>query len=355
VIGLRNHISNVFMLTKNRKVYKNLFMELMRMKICIFGAGAIGGFLASYLSREKHEVSVVSRGANLEAFKKNGLTLNHADNTFTVNPIATADTQEVGPVDIIFITVKGPALRTIGLNIEPLLKNETQVVFAMNGIPWWYDIAMGRRKKTAANLLDPDGQLRRIVGINRVLGCVVDCPATVSEPGVIVCKRNTKGKFTLGVPRSENNPNAKLVSEILKNAKMLAPVSIDIEQEIWAKLVVNLSRSPLAVLTGVDEVELAKNSETTAITREMIKEANQVALVHGIRLDLNWNHLLRVQYRSKHRSSMLQDWDVQRPMEIDSIIKIVSLFAEEADIRTPTIDRILALLTIKAREVGLYS
>lgn len=327
----------------------------MKMKICVFGVGAIGGFLASYLSRAKHEVFLVSRGANLEAFKKKGLTLHHADDTSTISPTATANTQEIGPVDIIFITVKGPALRDVGLNIEPLLKSDTQVVFAMNGIPWWYDIAMGRSKMTAANLLDPDGQLQRIVGIRRVLGCVVDCPAIVSGPGIIVCRRNTKGKFTLGAPRSQNNSNVKVVSEILTNAEMLSPVSVDIEQEIWAKLIVNLSRSPLAVLTGVDETELAKNSETTAITREMIEEANLVALAHDIRLDLNWDQLLRPEYRSEHRSSMLQDWDVQRPMEIDSIVKIVSLFAIEAGIKTPTIDRILALLTIKAREAGLYS
>ena len=136
---------------------------------------------------------------------------------------------------------------------------------------------------------------------------------------------------------------------------MLAPVSRNIEQEIWAKLIVNLSRSPLAVLTGVDEMELAKHSETTEITREMVNEATLVARSHGIQLDLNWDQLLNIEYRSEHRSSMLQDWDFQRPMEIDSIIKIVSLFGKEAGIKTPTIDRILALLTIKARQVGLYN
>ena len=135
---------------------------------------------------------------------------------------------------------------------------------------------------------------------------------------------------------------------------MLAPVSSNIEQEIWAKLIVNLSRSPLAVLTGVDEMELAKHSETTEITREMVNEATLVAHSHGIQRNLNWDQLLNIEYRSEHRSSMLQDWDFQRPMEIDSIIKIVSLFGKEAGIKTPTIDRILALLTIKARQVGLY-
>ena len=324
------------------------------MKICIFGAGAIGGFAASYLSRAGHEISLISRGANLKAFQNTGLTLSHAGDTSTVHPIATDNPADIGQVDIILVTVKGPALTDVGSYIKPLLGDETQVVFAMNGIPWWYDIVMGRGQATSGKLLDRGGQLQNTVGIERIIGCVVDCPAAVSSPGFVICKRDTKGKFTIGAPRSINNPRVDIISGILEDAQMLAPVSSNIEQEIWAKLIVNLSRSPLAVLTGVDEMELAKHSETTEITREMVNEATLVAHSHGIQLNLNWDQLLNIEYRSEHRSSMLQDWDFQRPMEIDSIIKIVSLFGKEAGIKTPTIDRILALLTIKARQVGLY-
>ena len=325
------------------------------MNICIFGAGAIGGFAASYLSRAGHEVSLISRGANLKAFQNTGLTLQHSDQTNTVYPRATDNPIDIGAVDLVLVTVKGPGLRDVGTYIQPLLGDQTQVVFAMNGIPWWYDIVMGRGQMTSTALLDLGGQLQSRVGIERVIGCVVDCPATVSAPGVIVCKRDTKGKFILGAPRSINNSKVKLISGIFEKAQMLAPVSENIEQEIWAKLIVNLSRSPLAVLTGVDEMELARHLETTEITREMVNEANLVALSHGVQLKLNWDQLLKIEYRSEHRSSMLQDWDVQRPMEVDSIIKIVSLFGKEAGIKTPTIDRILALLTIKARQVGLYN
>ena len=324
------------------------------MKICIYGAGAIGGFLAAYLTNQGHEVSVISRGANLKAFKNNGLTLKHGTKTFTVYPKSTQKSNDIGPVDVIFVTVKGPALIDVGRNIAPLLKANTQVVFAMNGIPWWYDLSIESTQTTASILLDPDRYLQQIVGINRVIGCVVDCPAIVQTPGVIVSSRESKGKFTVGAPRSTENINLEMISEIIETAGMLAPITNNIEHAIWDKLIVNLSRSPIAVLTGADELELAKNSETTSITKEMVQEACSVACAHGIQIDLNWKQLLNPEYRSEHRSSMLQDWDAQRPMEIDSIVKIVSIFAKEASLKTPTIDRILALLILKARKVGLY-
>ena len=324
------------------------------MKICIYGAGAIGGFLAAYLTKAGHKVSVISRGSNLKAFKNNGLTLEHGSKKFTVYPNSTQKATDIGPVDVVFVTVKGPALIDVGQNIASLLKANTQVVFAMNGIPWWYDLSIESAQTTASILLDPGGNLKQAVGIKQVVGCVVDCPAIVQTPGVVVSNRESKGKFTVGAPKSIKNMNLKLISETIETAGMLAPITNNIEHAIWSKLIVNLSRSPVAVLTGANELELAKNSETTAITKEMVQEARSVASVHGIQIDLNWKKLLNPEYRSEHRSSMLQDWDAQRPMEIDSIVKIVSIFAKEAGLKTPTIDRILALLTIKARKVGLY-
>ena len=144
------------------------------MNICIFGAGAIGGFAASYLSRAGHEVSLISRGANLKAFQNTGLTLQHSDQTNTVYPRATDNPIDIGAVDLVLVTVKGPALRDVGTYIQPLLGDQTQVVFAMNGIPWWYDIVMGRGQMTSTALLDVGGKLQSRVGIERVIGCVVD-------------------------------------------------------------------------------------------------------------------------------------------------------------------------------------
>ena len=203
------------------------------MKICIYGAGAIGGFLAAYLTNQGHKVSVISRGANLKAFKNNGLTLKHGTKTFTVYPKSTQQSDDIGPVDVIFVSVKGPALIDVGRNIAPLLKANTQVVFAMNGIPWWYDLSIESEQTTASILLDSGGNLKQAVGIKQVVGCVVDCPAIVQTPGVVVSSRESKGKFTVGVPKSIKNMNLKMISETIETAGMLAPITNNIDSNFF--------------------------------------------------------------------------------------------------------------------------
>jgi 2-dehydropantoate 2-reductase len=323
------------------------------MKICIYGAGAIGGFLGAYLAKAGHGVSLIARGAHLDALRSKGLTLIHAEEKFTTYPDCAKDPRQIGVADAVFVTVKGPALAAVGDGIGPLLGADTPVVFAMNGLPWWYDHGRDVPLTGAANLLDPTGSLRRVVGEERAIGCVVDCPVRIPEPGLVVCNRPTKAKFALGEPDGTASERVLALSNVLYEAGLDGQVSRDIRHEIWAKLVINLSRSPLAVLTGVPETMLSADPEMTEISREMITEAAAVAAAHGIHLDLDWPRLLEEKYRTVHRPSMLQDWDAQRPMEIDSIGTIVSRFAAEVGLETPTIDRVLALLRLKAREAGL--
>lgn len=324
------------------------------MKICVYGAGAIGGFLGAYLAKAGHEVSLIARGAHLEALRSKGLTLIHAEDKFTTYPDCAEDPRQIGAVDAVFVTVKGPALAAVGDAIGPLLAGDTPVVFAMNGLPWWYDHGRDGPPTGAAALLDPTGSLRQVIGANRAIGCVVDCPVRIPEPGLVICNRPTKARFALGEPDGSASERVIALSSVLDKAGLDAPVSRDIRQVIWAKLVINLSRSPLAVLTGVPETKLSEDREMTEISREMISEAAAVAAAHGFELALDWPRLLETKYRTIHRPSMLQDWDAQRPMEIDSIGVIVSRFAAEAGLKTPTIDRVMAMLRLKAREVGLY-
>jgi 2-dehydropantoate 2-reductase len=324
------------------------------MKICIYGAGAIGGFLGAYLARAGHEVSLIARGAHLDALRSKGLTLIHGEEKFITYPDCAEDPRQIGATDVVFVTVKGPALAAVGDGIGPLLGVNTPVVFAMNGLPWWYDHGRDAPLTGAASLLDPTGSLRRTVGEKRAIGCVVDCPVRIPEPGMVICNRPTRAKFALGEPDGTNSDRVLALSEVLDKAGLDGPVSRDIRHAIWAKLVINLSRSPLAVLTGVPETKLSADPAMTEISCEMITEAAAVAAAHGISLDLDWPRLLEEKHRTVHRPSMLQDWDAQRPMEIDSIGTIVSRFGAEAGLETPTIDRVMAMLRLKAREVRLY-
>ena len=325
------------------------------MRVCILGAGAIGGFLGARLARAGHEVSVLARGATLAAIAANGLTLRQGGASFTVRPRASDDPARLGPVEAVLVAVKGPALPGVGDAIGPLLGPETPVVFAMNGIPWWYAHARPDLPGAAAGLLDPTGSLRANAGPERAIGCVVDCPNRVEAPGVVACNTDGPGRFTLGEPDGSRSPRLAALAALLESGGMEVPATGDIRRAIWAKLVVNLSRSPLSVLAGVSELELARDATVSAIARDMVRESAAVAAAHGIDLELDWEVLLSPRHRYEHRPSMLQDWDAGRAMEIDSIGVIVSRFAAAAGLATPTIDRVLALLATKARAAGLYA
>ncbi len=323
------------------------------MKVCIYGAGAIGGFLAGYLAKAGHDVSVIARGAHKEAMRLNGLLVQHNGAEFTTRPSVPDAPSEVGPVDVVIVTAKGPALPSVASGIGPLIGPETLVIFAMNGIPWWYD--HGRVEETgAADLLDPTGELRRVVGVERAIGCVVDCPTKVSAPGIIFCGAARPGKYTLGEPTGSVTERLTRVSEAFSASGLDAPVSDDIRAIVWAKLVVNLSRSPVAVLTGVDELMLSQDPATADISRRMVDEGLAVAAAHRISLDVDPEALADPANRFVHKPSMLQDWEVGRPMEIDSIVTIVSRFGAAAGVPTPTIDFVLGLVRRKAIAAGLY-
>lgn len=324
------------------------------MRICVFGAGAIGGYLGARLSQAGHEVSLVARGATLDAISAGGLTLRQGDDAFTVHPECRSDPGRIGAVDAVLVAVKGPSLISVGHAIAPLLGPDTPVVFAMNGIPWWYAHTRPDLPDSAARLLDPDGVLEREIGAVRAIGCVVDCPVRVDRPGEVVCNSPARGRFTLGEPDGSLSDRLERLSAALESAAIDAPAVRDIRHVIWAKLVINLSRSPLAALTGASELALAMDPDVTDIARAMVAESAAVATAHGIELELDQDTLFAAQHRFDHRPSMLQDWDAGRRMEIDSIGMTVTRFAEASGLETPTIDRVLALLRLKARTAGLY-
>lgn len=324
------------------------------MQLCVIGAGAIGGYLAARLTAAGHRVSLLARGATLDALRADGLTLSQSGETLTVRPDCTDEAGRIGAVDAVLVAVKGPALVSVGEVIGPLLGAETPVVFAMNGIPWWYDHARPDLPDSASRLLDPDGVLEREIGADRAIGCVVDCPVRVERPGVVVCNSPDRGRFTLGEPDGSRSQRLAELSAVLESGSMDVPPADDIREAIWAKLIINLSRSPLAVLTGASERALAEHAGVSEIAKAMVDESVAVAAAHGFRLEVDPRVMFAPEFRFHHRPSMLQDWDAGRPMEIDSIGVAVARFARAAEIATPVIDRVLALLTLKARAAGLY-
>lgn len=323
------------------------------MRIGVIGAGAVGGFMAGHLARAGTDVAILARGPHLAAIRETGLTVETRGERWTSQIPASDRAADLGPVDVVVITAKGPALPAIAEAIRPMLGPKTPVICAMNGIPWWYEYKRPGGTDAPIERLDPGGAVWNAIGPERAIGCMIDCPAAVAEPGVVRHVAPRPGIFTLGEPDGSESDRVKSVAAVLEAAGMGAPVTTDIRRAIWAKLLVNASRSPLGVLTGSTERGLAENPETLALTLAIMREAQAVAASHGIEVRIDEAQQSDPTARSLHRSSMLQDWDLGRPMEIDGIVRIIQDYARTAGIATPALDAVSALLGEKARVAGI--
>ncbi len=323
------------------------------MRIGVIGAGAVGGFMAGHLARAGTEVAVLARGPHLAAIRERGLTVETRGERWTSRIAASDQAAELGAVDVIVVTAKGPALPAIAQAIRPMLGAETPVVCAMNGIPWWYEYRRPGGTDAPIERLDPGGAVWSTIGPARAIGCMIDCPAAVVEPGHVRHVAPRPGIFTLGEPDGSDSERVRALAGVLEAAGMGAPVTTEIRHAIWAKLLINASRSPLGVLTGSTERGLAENPETLAVTLSIMREAQAVARSHGIEVTVDEAGQSDPTQRSLHRPSMLQDWDLGRPMEIDGIVRVIQDFGRVAGIATPTLDTVAALLGEKARVAGI--
>lgn len=323
------------------------------MRIGVIGAGAVGGFMAGHLARARTEVAVLARGPHLAAIREKGLTVETRGERWTSNVAASDRASDLGTVDVVVVTAKGPALPTIAEAIQPMLGPDTPVVCAMNGIPWWYEYRRPGGTDAPIERLDPGGVVWNTIGPERAIGCMIDCPSAVAEPGFVRHVAPRPGIFTLGEPDNSESDRVKAIARVLEAAGMGAPVTTDMRHAIWAKLLINASRSTLGVLTGSTERGLAQNPETLAVTLSIMREAQAVARSHGIEIPINESEQSDPEQRSLHRPSMLQDWDLGRPMEIDGIVRIIQDYGREAGIATPVLDTVAALIGEKARVAGV--
>jgi 2-dehydropantoate 2-reductase len=325
------------------------------MKTTIFGAGAVGGHLAARLGAAGAEIAAVVRGAQLVAIRERGITLHIKDERYHARIRATDRPEELGPQDLVIVTVKSSMLPELASPIATLVGPETSVVFAMNGIPWWYLY----RAETGApppdlSRLDPAGALAREIGCERVIGCMINSANEVVEPGVIRNSPMTKNKFTLGEPDGSLSPRIQAISAELERFGLEAPVTRNIRAEIWDKLLRNLATSPICALTGEPIGVVGRHPELYETSRNLMREGLAVAKAHGIDVEDNFKSSYGARPTSTHKSSMLQDFERNRPPEIDGILTSVQAFARAAEVPTPTVDAVTALVIEKARRMGLY-
>ena len=319
------------------------------MKVCVFGAGAIGGYLAVLLARAGADVSVVARGAHLEAILDDGLTLLVDGNELHADLPATDDPAALGKQDAVIVTLKAHSIGPAVTGIRSLLASDTAVVSAVNGIPWWYfhrlDSPIGERHVES---VDPGAAIWRGIGPERAIGCVVYPSAEIVEPGVI--QHLSDHKMILGEPGGERSERVIALAALFMAAGIKAPVRPNLRNEIWMKLWGNLAFNTLSALTHATLDVLATEPGTRSIARRMMLEGQAVGEALGARfaidVDKRMDGAIAV---GAHRTSMLQDLELGRPLETGALVGAVQELAALMGVPTPTIDLVGTLLDQRVR------
>lgn len=324
------------------------------MKFCVFGAGAVGGFVGGMVARTDADVSLVARGDHLAALRENGLRVVTPDEEFTVTPPATDDPAELGTQDIVFLSAKAHALTAAAEMMRPLIGPDTIVVSAQNGIPFWYFHAHGgARDGHTLQTVDPGGKIAAAIGCQRVIGCVITSSNTVPEPGVV---QNIGNRiFALGEPDGSVSQRVQDVSSILSGAGLEAPVHEAIRSEVWVKMWGNVSFSPMAALTLSKLGPLVEREELQRLGIAIMEEVQAVGEALGVVFHQKIADRIEGTRRvGGHKTSILQDLEAGRPMEVDGITGAVVELGRLTGIETPMIDLVYALMRQRAREAGLY-
>jgi 2-dehydropantoate 2-reductase len=321
------------------------------MKICIFGAGAIGGYLAAQLAESGCAVTLIARGPHLEAMQQNGLTLDIGgeQKVFAVN--CTDDPSVPGHQDCVILTLKAHSVIPIVDQIVPLLGPETIVVTAQNGILWWYFYGLsGPWEDHHLESADPGARLWQTLGPERAIGCVVYPSCEIVRPGVV---RHIHGnRFMLGEPDGSKSDRVIELARILTAAGLKAPVRTKIRDDIWLKLLGNATFNPVSVLTHSTLEQMGRDEGTRAIIRRMMTEAQEVALKLDVKFSIDIERRINGAIEvGAHKTSMLQDFEHGRPLELDALVGTVSELGRLVSVPTPTIDEILALVRLKVLAV----
>ena len=324
------------------------------MKICIYGAGAIGGYLGATLARTGAEVSLIARGPHLEAMRADGLRLRVGEEETTVEVQATADPAELGAQDYVIVTLKAHQAWEAAERMTPLLGPETAVVTAQNGVPWWYFHGFeGQYADLRIHSVDPDDRQWNAIGPERVIGCTVYPATEIVAPGVI--KHIYGDKFGLGEPTHRDTPRVRRLAETFETAGLKAPVMPEIRNDIWLKLWGNLCFNPISALTRATLDVVATDAGTRTVSRNMMLEAERIGRRIGVHFRVDVERRINGAARvGAHRTSMLQDLERGRPLEIDALLTAVQEMGRLVEVETPTIDTVLALVQQLGRSQGLY-
>ncbi|MFF4790278.1 2-dehydropantoate 2-reductase [Streptomyces sp. NPDC001276] len=319
------------------------------MKIAVLGAGAIGAYVGAALHRGGAEVHLVARGDHLRAMRADGVRVLSPRGDFVARPHATDDPAEIGPVDYVFLGLKAHSYPSCGPLIKPLLADHTAVVAGQNGIPWWYFHQLtGPYEGRRVEAVDPDGATSAVLAPDRAIGCVV-YPATVIEsPGVI---RHLEGtRFSLGEPGGQVSERCAALSQALIAGGLKAPVEPNLRDDIWIKLMGNVVFNPLSALTRATMAEICQHTQTRRLVVQLMEETLDIAARVGSTPDISIEKRLRgAEGVGHHKTSMLQDLEAGKPLELDAIVTAVVELADITGAEAPTLRAVHAATDLLAQ------
>jgi 2-dehydropantoate 2-reductase len=279
------------------------------LRFLIAGAGAIGGFIGAKLALAGEDVTLFARGAHLAAMQARGLRITSAEGDFEVHPRVIGDLNQAGPMDVIFLGVKAHGLTQLAPQITPLIGETTTVVSTQNGIPWWY---------THLESVDPGGVIAESIDARHVLGSIVYFGTDIVEPGVI--RHNEGNRISLGEPDGSRSKRARLIAEKLVKAGLRCPVTVRLGHEIWVKLLGNVAFNPISALTRATLVQVVRAPGVRDLVRNIMIEVEAVAHKFGVELPVSIDQRIAgAEKVGEHKTSMLQDLEAGRPMELDAI------------------------------------
>ena len=322
------------------------------MKICVVGAGAIGGMMAVKLARSGHELSVIARGAHLDAIQANGLKYIEGGEEVVVTDLtATADMTEVTDQDVVLLGVKAHQIEPIADKLMGMLAPEGVIVTLQNGIPWWYFQKLeGEYQGNIVRTVDPEGAIAAAVDPDRIIGCIAYPAATIDEPGVI---RHIEGqRFPVGEIDGSESERVQAVCDAFVGAGFKSFVLPDIRSEIWLKLWGNLSFNPISALTHSTLVDICQFPMTRELAAQMMTEAQHIAEKLGASFRVSLERRIEgAENVGKHKTSMLQDLEVGKALEIDGMLGVVIELGEQTSTPTPAMNAVFALVSLLNKTV----
>ncbi|WP_024509396.1 2-dehydropantoate 2-reductase [Bradyrhizobium sp. ARR65] len=322
------------------------------MRLCIFGAGAVGSHFAVRLALAGHDVACVMRGPHLKAVGTNGLALRVGEAELRANVTASDDPAALGPQDLVISTLKATAVGSLAEGLRPLLGDDTAVVLAQNGIPWWYDLGLPPDHPPPPDLsfLDPGGRLRAAIPKQRIIGGVIFSSNEVIAPGVVENLSPDRNRLLVGECDDRASARITELRSTFEAAAIESPPVREIREAIWSKLLTNMSLSVLCLLTGQTARAVRDDPAMQDVIPRLLEEANQIAQNYVP----NVKRVTRSGPAPNHKPSILQDYELGRPMEIDALVRAPAAFARAAGLSTPSFDLLAALAIQKARDKGLY-